>query len=339
MDKRRIGKTGLVVSDVCLGTMTFGATCDKDEAFRIMDYSVDRDIDFFDTAEIYPVPPKLEYVHETEKIVGDWLKGKNRDSIILATKVVGSAAGWFTPPIRTGRTALDQHHIRTAVEGSLTRLKTDYIDLYQTHWADHDFGYEETMETLDALIKEGKIRYVGCSNENEWGLMKSLEVSKNNNWRRYESIQNNFSIVNRRFEDGLAEICRREKISCLPYSPLGGGVVTGKYNGSEFPEGARFTDYLTKGGERQKVMASRFVNEKSLATVADLKPIADELGVSLAAFGLAWSKAHDFVASTIIGANTVAQLEDSLVGADLVLDASILSRVDEITKKHMYPLG
>ncbi|MCH6255929.1 aldo/keto reductase [Puniceicoccaceae bacterium K14] len=339
MEKRRIGRTGLVVSDVCLGTMTFGSSCDKDESFRIMDHSIESGIDFFDTAEIYPVPPKLEYVNRTEEIVGDWLKDKNRDSVIIATKVVGSSNGWFTPPVRTGRTALDRHHIRVAVEGSLRRLGTDYIDLYQTHWSDHDFPYEETMETLDALVKEGKIRYIGCSNENEYGLMKSLAVSEKNGWRRYESIQNNFSILNRRFEDGLAEVCRREQVSCLPYSPLGGGVVTGKYNQETYPAGARFTDYLENGGDRQKKMAQRFVNPKSLATVADLAPVAEELGVSLAAFALAWSKEHNFVASTIVGANTVAQLEESLKGASLKLDSGILAKVDAVTDKHMYPMG
>lgn len=339
MKKRRIGKSSLLVSEVCLGTMTFGSTCDKAEAFRIMDYAVDQGIDFFDMAEIYPVPPRQEWVNRTEEIVGDWLKGKDRDSLLLATKVTGPGGAWFIPPVRTGRTGLDRHHIRKAIEGSLQRLGTDYVDLYQTHWADHDFEYDETLETLNELVKEGKVRYAGCSNETSWGLMKSLSVAEERGVKRYESIQNNFSIINRRFEDELAEVCRRERVSLLPYSPLGGGVATGKYSGENYPEGARFTDYLRNGPERQLQMAKRFLNDKSLATIADLVPLAAELEVSLAAFALAWSKQHDFVASTIVGANTQAQLEDSLAGANLVIDESVMKQVDVVTARHMYPLG
>lgn len=339
MKKRRLGKSSLVVSEICLGTMTFGSSCDQDESFRIMDRAVEAGIDFFDTAEIYPVPPDASYVHRSEEIIGRWLQGKDRDSLIIATKFCGPAHGWFVPPVRNGRTGIDRHHIRRAIEGSLRRLNTDYIDLYQTHWPDHEFPYEHTLETLTELVEDGKVRYLGSSNESPWGVMKAQAVAEQNGLARYDTIQNNFSIVNRRFEDSLADICRRESISLLPYSPLGGGVLTGKYNVDPWPAEARFTKYANSDGERQRAMADRFANSKSIATTAEILELAREVGLHPAALALAWSKQHDFVGSTIVGANTVAQLEESLPAADVVLDESALERIDEITARYPYPLG
>ncbi len=339
MERRRLGRSGIVVSEICLGTMTFGSTVDERESFAIMDAAYEQGVDFFDTAEIYPVPPKAEYVNRTEEIVGKWLKGKERDSLIVATKVVGPAHGWFVPPVRNGKSALDRKHIRTAIEGSLRRLQTDYVDLYQTHWPDHDFGYEETLQALSELKAEGKVRVIGSSNETEWGTMKANQVASEKGLSRYETIQNNFSINNRRFEDALADICRREGISLLPYSPIGGGVLSGKYNGGALPEGARFTDYLKEGGERQQQMAKRFVNEKSLATTAELMGLAKELEMDVVTLAVAWSKQHDFVASTIIGANSLEQLKPSLAAADLKLSQDTLMRIDAITAKYLYPMG
>ncbi|MFH1499908.1 MAG: aldo/keto reductase [Verrucomicrobiota bacterium] len=339
MEKRRLGRSGIVVTDLCFGTMTFGARNTEAEAFALLDRAHEAGINFYDTAEIYPVPPKAEYVNRTEEIVGRWLKTKPRDSVILATKVVGPAHGWFVPPVRNGTAALDRHHIRQAIEGSLRRLQTDYVDLYQTHWPDHDFGYEETLAALTELKDEGLIRIAGSSNETAWGTMKAEAVAQARGLARYETIQNNYSIINRRFEDALADICRREKISCLPYSPLGAGVCSGKYNGGALPEGARFTEYLKGEGERQKKMGHRFVNEKSLATVTELGALAKEAGLGLVPMCLAWSKQKDFVASTIFGATTMAQLEENLLAADLVLNAEVLAKIDGITTRHLYPLG
>lgn len=319
--------------------MTFGAKNTEEEAHGLLDRAYEAGIDFYDTAEVYPVPPQADYVHRTEEIVGRWLKTKPRDGIILATKVTGPGHGWFVPPVRTGRTGLDRHHIRRAIEGSLRRLGTDYVDLYQTHWPDHDFGYEETLEALTELKREGLVRVIGSSNENAWGTMKACAVAEAKGWARYETIQNNFSILNRRFEDELANICRREGLSCLPYSPLGGGVCAGKYNDGARPEGARFTAYLEGGGERQQKMARRFVNEKSLATVEALAEVAGEAGLGLVPMCLAWSKQHDFVASTIFGATTLAQLEECLPAAGLKLDDAVRARIDEITARYPYPLG
>ncbi len=338
MQRRRIGKTSLAVSEICLGTMTFGSSCDEAEAFRIMDRAYEAGVNFLDAAEIYPVPPEREWVHRTEEIVGKWLKTKPRDALVIGTKFCGPGHGWFVPPVREGLTGIDRHHIRRAIEGSLRRLQTDYVDLYQTHWPDHEFPYEETLAALDELIWEGKVRYLGCSNEIPWGLMKSLAVAERLGTHRYESIQNNFSLINRRFEDSLAEICRREQVSLLPYSPIGGGVLTGKYQNHQFPAGARFTIYR-ESGPRQQQMTRRFVNEKSLATTSELLELASELKLTPATLATAWSKQHDFVASTIVGANTVVQLEDILPAAEVLLTEDVLRRIDEITARYPYPLG
>jgi len=322
-----------------MGTMTFGAQNNEAEAFAIMDRAFDAGINFYDTAEVYPIPPDIKWVNRTEEIVGKWLKTKDRDAIVLATKVAGSASGWFAPPIRCKNTGLDRHHLTKAIEGSLRRLGTDYIDLYQTHWPDHAFGYEETLEVLTEFRDKGIIRVAGSSNETPWGTMKAQATAEARETIRYDSIQNNFSILNRRFEDALSDICRREQISCLPYSPLGGGVCSGKYNDGQRPPSARFSAYLKTGGERQKVMASRFVNEKSLATVAELKILAEKAGLGLIPMCLAWSKQHDFVASTIFGATSLEQLEESLQASDLILSNDVLTEINLITQRHLYPLG
>lgn len=339
MEQRRLGQSGIVVSEICMGTMTFGSQLEEKASFEIMDHAFDHGIDFFDTAEIYPVPPKAEWMNRTEEIVGKWLKTKDRDAIILATKVCGPGHGWFKPPVRQGKTGLDRHHIRTAIEGSLQRLQTDYIDLYQTHWPDHDFGYEETLTALTELQEEGKVRVIGSSNETEWGTMKANQVAAEKGLSAYQTIQNNFSINNRRFEDALADICRREGMSLLPYSPIGGGVLSGKYNDGALPEGARFTDYLKGDGERQRAMAERFVNEKTLATTAALIDLAKEQNIDVVTLAVAWSKQHDFVASTIIGANSIAQLEPSLQAANLKLSDEVLKAIDAISQRYSYPMG
>jgi len=316
-----------------------GSQNDEKESFALLDRCFEAGINFYDTAEVYPVPPNKKYVNRSEEIVGKWMKTKPRHDIILATKVVGSSHSWFEPPIRGGNTGLDRHNIRVAIEGSLRRLQTDYVDLYQTHWPDHDFPYEETLATLTELVDEGKVRVIGSSNENPWGTMTAEYTSQINGLERYNTIQNNFSIVNRRFEDEMANICRREKISCLPYSPLGGGVCTGKYNGGNIPKGARFTEYLEGEAERQKKMAHRFVNERSLASVDELAVIAKELDLTVGQLSLAWSRLHDFVGSSIFGATSMEQLEENLKTADVELSEEVNKRIDEISKKYPYPMG
>ena len=329
MERNRLGRSGLLVSDVCMGTMTFGSQCDEKTSHRILNVAYDAGIDFFDNAEIYPVPPSADTVGVSEEIFGRWMKDKPRDSIVLATKVTGPGHGWFCPPVRHGKTTLDRHQIIAACEDSLRRLQTDHIDLYQIHWPDHGMPYEDVLGTLSELQDDGKIRIAGCSNETCWGLMKSLSASESEGLVRYETVQNNFSLINRRCESELAQVCVREGISLLPYSPLGGGVLTGKYNDGP-PPGARFTDYLENGGERQMKMARRFVNDRSIETTRRLQTIAGSIGTTVTALSVAWTRLADFVASTIIGATSEEQLREALVGGDLELDAETLSRIDEV---------
>ncbi len=338
MEHRYIGKSGLRVSPICMGTMSFGSWSDKKESFKILEESYERGINFFDTAEVYPVPPSAETVGVTEQIFGEWVKTKPRDSLIIATKVAGAAAGWFVPPIRHGLTALDRFHIETAVEGSLRRMHIDYIDLYQVHWPDPIVPIDESMEALDRLVQAGKVRYVGTSNENAYGLTKANTVAEYEGFARFQSIQNNFSLLNRRFLDELAEVCRREHVSLLPYSPIGGGVLSGKYNQPEVPINSRFGEY-SDADARQRAMASRFVNEGTLASTAKYMEIAKEAGVSPVTLATAWSMNFDFVASTIIGARTADQLKDSLAALDVNLSDETMKQCDEVHKQILYPMG
>jgi aryl-alcohol dehydrogenase-like predicted oxidoreductase len=338
MKTRRLGKSAIYVSDICMGTMTFGSQADEAEAIRILDRSFEAGINFFDTAENYPVPPDPEWAGLTEEIVGKWLKTKNRDAIIIATKVSGPSHGWIQSSQRAGMTALDRHNITRAIDASLKRLQTDYVDLDQTHWPDHGTAYEETMEVLDELVRAGKVRVLGCSNESSWGLMKSLQASERLGVARYHTIQNNFSLNNRRFEDELAQVCRQEGVSLISYSPIGGGVLSGKYQGGATPEGARFSGYLTKGG-RHTAMAKRYVNEKSLASTERFIAIAAEAGMSVVTLATAWSKQHDFVASTIVGVTSEAQLEPILAASELVLSDEVMKACHAVTKEYLYPMG
>ena len=342
MEYRYIGRSGLRVSPICLGTMTFGTQADKKEAFAIMDRAYERGINFFDTAELYPVPPSAKLAGLTEEIVGEWMQSKPRDSLIIASKVAGAANGWFVPPIRHGLTAIDRFHIERAIEGSLKRLKTDYIDLYQMHWPDTVVPIEESLEAFDRLVKSGKVRYIGTSNDTAYGTTKALMKSEQYGYARFESIQNNFSLLNRRFLDELAEVCKKEQISLLPYSPLAGGVLSGKYNQtglSSEPIKGRFSSYLKAKSPRQRAMAQRFLNEKTLASTKIYLQIAKDARMHPVTLATAWSKQFDFVASTIIGATTVEQLEPILAAMDLKLSEDILKACDEVHNEILYPMG
>jgi aryl-alcohol dehydrogenase-like predicted oxidoreductase len=338
VEYKRLGRSPIQVSKICMGTMTFGSGADEATAHRILDRSLDAGITFFDTAENYPVPPKEEYAGLTEEIVGRWMKAKRRDEVIIATKVSGPSHGWIKSAQRAGMTALDRHNITRALEASLKRLGTDYVDLYQTHWPDHGTAYDETLETLDELIRAGKIRIIGCSNETTWGLTKSLATSERLGVARYETIQNNHSLNNRRFEDELAAACTHEGVSSIPYSPLAGGVLSGKYNDGATPENSRFSGYIKMGG-RQAAMANRFVNDKTIASTKRFQTIAAEAGMSVVTLATAWSKQHDFVASTIVGATREDQLDDIFAAADLTLSDDVLKAIDAVTKEVLYPMG
>ena len=339
MRYRYIGKTGLRVSPICLGTMTFGTqTASEKEAFKIMDKAYDAGVNFFDTAELYPVPPSGELAGLTEKIVGKWLQTKPRESIILATKVAGAASGWFVPPIRHGLTAIDSFHIERAIEGSLKRLGTDYIDLYQMHWPDTIVPIEESLKAFDNLVRSGKVRYIGTSNDTTYGLSTSLSASKYEKLHRFESIQNNFSLLNRRFLDELSEVAKKEHVSLLPYSPLGGGVLSGKYNQAKMSEG-RFSEYFNAQNKRQRLMAERFVNDKTLLATQKYLKVAQEFSIDPVTMAIAWSKQFDFVASTIIGARHADQLDATLSAMDLELSSELLMALDKVHDAILYPMG
>ncbi len=339
MEYRYIGKSGLRVSPIGMGTMGFGSWSDKKESFKILEESYERGINFYDTAEVYPVPPSAETVGVTEQIFGEWIKTRPRDSLIIASKVAGAAAGWFVPPIRHGLTAIDRFHIETAVEGSLRRMQTDYIDLYQVHWPDPVVPMDESMEALDRLVQAGKVRYLGTSNESAYGLTRSNTIADYQGLARFQSIQNNFSLLNRRVFDELANVCRKEQVSLLPYSPIGGGVLSGKYNQPEIPKDCRFADYNNDSNPRQKAMASRFVNEGTLTSTAKYLEIAKQAGMSAVTLATAWSMNFDFVASTIIGARTAGQLQESLAAFDVKLSDEIMKQCDEVHKQILYPMG
>jgi len=338
MKRRRLGRTGLVVSEICLGTMTFGNQADERTSHAVLDRAFEAGVDVFDVAEVYPVPPDPKYAGRSEEIVGKWMAGKSRDAMCIATKVAGPGGGWFVAPVRDNKGALDRHHILRAAEASLRRLNTDYIDLYQTHWPDRGVPIDETLEALSRLIDAGKIRYAGCSNETAYGLTKSLWASDARGLARYETIQNNFSLLNRRFEDELAEVCRREQVSLLAYSPIAGGVLSGKYLDGARPAGARWTLY-NEGNARTKAMFQRFVNPRTLESTSRFVAIAQAAGMSVATLATAWTLTHDFIGATIIGATTPAQLTETLAAADVTLTADVLKACDRVTKETLYPMG
>ena len=253
MNYKKLGNTEIKVSTICLGTMTWGEQNNIQEGFEQMDYALEQGINFFDTAELYAIPSKKETYGKTEEIIGRWLKEKNnRSKIILATKISGPGVSW----IRGGGNQYDEKNINKAVEGSLKRLNTDYIDLYQLHWPERKTNYfgklgyehkdenvwnnfEEILNSLDKIIKSGKVRYVGLSNESAWGLSKYLEISKSKNLPKMMSVQNPYNLLNRTYEIGLAEISIREKSGLLAYSPLASGILSGKYRNGALPEGSR----------------------------------------------------------------------------------------------------
>ena len=339
MEYRYIGKSGLRVSPICMGTMGFGTWSDKSEAFRILDASYERGINFFDTAEVYPVPPTADLAGLTEEIFGEWVQTKPRDSLIIATKVAGAASGWFVPPIRYGLTAIDRYHIESAIEGSLRRLNLEYVDLYQVHWPDSIVPIDESMEALDRLVESGKVRYLGTSNESAYGLTKANMVAKYEGLARFQSIQNNFSLLNRRFFDELANVCRHENVSLLPYSPIGGGVLSGKYQHGEMPDNTRFGDYIKGGDSRQKLMAQRFVNEETLSSTEKYLEIAKKADLNPVTMATAWSMHWDFVASTIVGVRNVNQLDEIFSAFEVRLTDEILKECDEVHQQHKYPMG
>jgi aryl-alcohol dehydrogenase-like predicted oxidoreductase len=338
MRLRRLGRTALDVSEIGLGTMTFGSMADEATSLACLDKAFDAGVNFIDVAEIYPVPPDRSWVGRSEEICGKWLAGRPRDALVVATKVAGPTGGWFQGPVREGNTGLDRHHIERAVDASLRRLGTDYIDLYQTHWPDPSLPIEVTLEALDRVVEQGKVRAVGCSNESAYGLTRSLWMADRDATVRYETIQNNFSVINRRFEDELAAICRDERISLLAYSPIAGGVLSGKYRNGAWPEGARFTTYKDHS-PRTQAMLRRFLGERAQAATERVHAIAADCGIAPVTFGVAWTLTRPFVGSTLIGVTHPDQLDDHLAAAEVKLPDDALRACDTLAKEILYPLG
>ena len=338
MDYNYLPGTEINVSKICLGTMTFGNQNTVEESEEQMNYALENGVNFFDTAELYPVPASAERYADTEKIIGNWMKKKsNRDKIILATKIAGP--GDYTKHIRT--TGFSERSLFDAVEGSLKRLKTDYIDLYQLHWPerqtntfgqrgykfnenDHwDENFESVLMTLKDIIKQGKVRQIGLSNENPWGLMRFIELSKKN-LPKMISIQNPYSLLNRLFEVGNAEICIKENVGLLAYSPLGFGVLSGKYLGGKIPEDSRLKLFPN---------LKRFAGKESMNATEHYMQIALKYGISLAQMSLAFVNSRRFVTSNIIGASKMCQLKENIESINIKLNHDILAEIENVQNK------
>ena len=344
MKRNALGRTGIEVSALCLGTMTFGEQNTEAEAHAQLDRALAAGIDFIDTAEMYPVPPRAETQGLTETYIGSWLAARGcRDRVVLATKVSGPGdwIGW----LRGGGHRLDRRNIERALEDSLRRLRTDYIDLYQLHWPDREtnffgrLGYRhaeddhsvpliETLEALDDLVKSGKVRAVGLSNETPWGLMRCLALSDEHGLPRMASIQNPYSLLNRTFEIGLAEAAIREDCGLLAYSPLAFGVLSGKYLDGQRPEGARLSLYQR---------FDRYSNAEAEHATAEYVALARRHGLDPAQMALAWVTNQPFTTSNIIGATTLEQLESNIASADLELSDEIIGEIEAIHRRQPHP--
>ncbi|WP_456375139.1 NADP(H)-dependent aldo-keto reductase [Thiolapillus sp.] len=345
MDYRPLGNTDIRVSALCLGTMTWGEQNTRKEAHAQLDYALDQGINFLDTAEMYPVPARAETQGATESIIGDWLKKRRcRDRVIIASKVAGPGRDWLTH-FRGGNNRLDRSNIESAVEESLRRLQTDYIDYYQLHWPDRKtnffgkLGYpwpeqddsiplEETLEVLADLVAAGKVRQVGVSNETPWGAMRYLCLAESKNLPRIQAIQNPYNLLNRSFEVGLAEISHREKLGLLAYSPLGFGVLSGKYLDDRRPAGARLTLYPDY---------SRYSGPQARAATRAYVELAREHGLDPAQMALAFVTSRPFVTSNIIGATSLEQLRSNIASQELELSAELLHAVEQIHRRYTNP--
>lgn len=342
MNYKNLGNTDLKVSTICLGTMTWGEQNTEQEGFEQMDFALDQGVNFWDTAELYSVPPKAETFGHTEVIIGNWFeKTKKRDKVILATKVAGPARDY----LRNGENSFVGKNLEEALNGSLQRLKTDYIDLYQLHWPERNvnsfgrLGYthkndedewnkiEDVLSELLKYIKSGKIRYVGLSNETPWGVNKFLQLSKELNLPRMMSVQNPYSLLNRSYEVGLAEISIRDEIGCLAYSPLASGYLTGKYRNGQLPKGSRI--------ERDGDFWTRYQKPNMENAVEEYYKIAKKYNVNLAQMSLKFCEIQPFMTSVIIGATTMEQLKENIESVNINLTNDLIKDINEIQK--IYP--
>lgn len=333
-----LSTTNTKVSAICLGTMSFGAHVDESTAYNIMSRSLELGINFFDTAEMYAVPPMPETSGITETIIGRWMKAENaREKIVLATKVVGGGRGFSW--IRGGESRLDEKNIRMAIEGSLKRLQTDFIDLYQLHWPDRSVqmfhqqyfqsgigkesvALEETLSVLQKLHQEGKVKHFGVSNETPWGTMEFLRIAQEKDLPRMVSIQNNYSLLTRTYDMGMSEVSQEMNIGLLAYSPLGFGVLGGRYLDGNFPEGGRFTKY--------KNYLPRYRTPRVEIAIKRYKALAEKHGMTLPELALAFVYQRPFVTSAIIGPSNVEQLEECVGALEKKLTEEMMREIDEI---------
>jgi aryl-alcohol dehydrogenase (NADP+) len=324
MQHARLGRTGLRVSRLCLGTMTFGYQCDEAASVKILDAAADVGITFLDTADVYPLGGGLDTVGRTEEIVGRWLAGR-RDEVVLATKCVGRMG---PQPWQQGAS---RRHILDAIEGSLRRLGTDYIDLYQLHFYDATVPHDETLSALDQLVRDGKVRYIGCSNYLASQLARAIGRSETLGIARFESVQPRYNLLYRNGERELFPLCLDDGVACIPYNPLAGGFLTGKHRPGAPTEGTRFTL-----GSAAQNYQDRYWHEREFATVDALQALAAEAGVNLAQLAVAWCLAQPAVTAPIVGASRPEQLADPAAALDLALDADLLDRLDDLTADYRH---
>ena len=327
MDYRRLGRSGLRVSTVGLGTMTLGGMVGEAAGLKQLDRAFDGGINLIDTAEQYPSPPSAATYGGSERMVGKWLKTKPRDAVVVATKLCGPTVegGWGMAHIRSGLTAFDRFHLESAVDASLERLGTDYIDLYQTHWPDRDTPLLEQLEAMERLIASGKVRYFGASNETAWGLTKLATLADAHDLPRAVGVQNAYSLVHRDdFEAGLAEVCAREDIGLMAYSVLAMGALTGKYSGGRFPRGTRFArfpyyrDDWGYGSRRVLDLADRYA------------AIAGEAGLGAVEMAIAWVVSRPFTATALSSCTRLGQVDTLLKASEASLGADLLAAIDAV---------
>ena len=340
MNYKKLGNTDLDVSTICLGTMTWGEQNTQDQAFEQMDFALSNGVNFWDTAELYAVPPRKETYGDTEEIIGNWFeKTKKRKEVILATKVAGPARDY----LRNGENSFTGPNLESALNNSLKRLKTDYIDLYQLHWPErnvNNFGrlgyvhkendwnkFEDVLGELDKYIKAGKIRYVGLSNETPWGALNYLQLSKDKNLPRMMSIQNPYSLLNRSYEVGLAEVSIREKIGCLAYSPLASGYLSGKYRNKNFPKGSRM--------ERDFDFWTRYRKPNTEAAVELYFKICEKHNLNMTQMSIKFCEIQEFMTSVIIGATTMEQLKSDIESVNVNLSNDVIEEINQV--QTIYP--
>ena len=345
MKTNKLPGTDVSVSVICAGTMNWGTFNSEPEAHEQLDYAISQGVNFIDTAEMYPIPPKKELQGLTETNVGGWLKKQKRDSLVVASKIAASSLIQTREVPEGGRTVYDRKNILAAIDGTLERLQTDYVDIYQVHWPERETNFfgprgveqlgslgtpiEETLEALADIVKAGKVRYIGISNETPWGLNEYLRLAREKGLPRVVTIQNQYSLINRTFEVGLSEICLREGVGLLPYSPLSKGVLTGKYLGGVIPEGSRFAYALRDSGRYNPAHA-----QPAIQKYADL---ARANGMEPAELALAWVNQRAFVTANIIGTRSMEQMRTDVATAEITLSQDVLDEVTKIYAEHPDP--